>query len=105
MYEFVIILYFSLVCKKNAITIQKISNFQTRIKLIRWCLSGEIYSVETLLCLILRSKFPRWIPTLQTDFPLTEIEHFHKIATLGVIPGSQMKSSPVTGILFQIKFN
>ncbi|CAH1399622.1 unnamed protein product [Nezara viridula] len=67
-----------------------------RIKLIHWYFSGAIYSVETLLCLILRSKFPCWIPTLQTDFPLTEIEHFHIVATLGALPVPQMKSSQVT---------
>ncbi|XP_066905344.1 serine-protein kinase ATM [Halyomorpha halys] len=71
----------------------------TRIKLIHWYFSGEIYSTDTLLCLILRSKFPCLIPTLQTDFPFTEIEQFYFIATLDVVPTSQMRSAPDTDCL------
>ena len=59
-------------------------------------MNAETYYTETVLSIMLRSKFPRSVPSYHNEFPLTEIEQFHITATLGLNP--EMKPSPYPGI-------
>lgn len=66
-----------------------IGSSTVRISLISWSLSGELYSPEVLLSLILRSKLPVLPKCFHSEITPTDTELFYIICSFGRIPSTQ----------------